>query len=258
MKTYILSILDSTFSAFMGFVITFVLLSFYIEKPFSIIFSVCIAVPLFIIAFQKIRDKETLKTADKQKNEKIESLVYSLSLLDKNKLLNLFEKAIIRFGEKTLKRKDGIFIESKPIAVFPIFSFDGIRKTDVVRVFNSIPKSHKAYIFSDKINKELEEFIARFDNRIEFIGANKIYSFLEQTASLPKDNKPLPKKRITFSDFLAKLFKKKHSKKFLSFGIIFLLMSYFVPIKIYYVCCGCIFLTISLFCRLFSKDEIKG
>lgn len=257
MKTYFLSILDSTFSAFMGFLITFILLNFYIEKPFSIIFSVCIAIPLFIIAFQKILDKEIVKKSDREKNKKIENLTYSLSLLDKNKLLNLFERAIIRFGEKTLKRKDGIFIEGKPIAVFPIFSFDGIRKTDVVRVFNSIPKSHKAYVFGDKINKDLQDFIARFDNRIEFVDGKKVYSFLEQTSSLPEQTTAQVKKPFSFSDFLGKIFKKSHSKKYLSFGILFLLMSYFVVIKVYYLCCGCIFLTFSLFCRLFSKDEVK-
>ena len=257
MKTYFLSILDSTFSAFMGFLITFILLSFYIEKPFSIIFSVCIAIPLFIIAFQKIKDKEIVKKSDREKNKKIENLTYSLSLLDKNKLLNLFERAIIRFGEKTLKRKDGIFIEGKPFAVFPIFSFDGIRKTDVVKVFNSIPKSHKAYVFGDKINKELQDFIARFDNRIEFVDGKKVYSFLEQTSSLPEQVRTVIKKPFSFSDFLGKIFKKSHSKKYLSFGIIFFLMSYFVVIKVYYLFCGCIFLTLSLFCRLFSKDEVK-
>ena len=217
----------------------------------------CIAIPLYIIAFQKIKDKEFVKKADKEKNKQIENLTYSLSLLDKNKLLNLFEKAIIRFGEKTLKRKDGIFIEGKPVAVFPIFSFDGIRKTDVVKVFNSIPKSHKAYMFGDKVNKELQEFIDRFDNRIEFIASKKVYSFLEQTLCLPKETKTVPKKTFSISDFLAKLFKKSHSKKYFIFGVIFLLMSYFVPIKFYYVCCGCFFLILSLFCRLFGKDKRK-
>lgn len=257
MKTYFLSVLDSTWTAFLGFLTTFILLNFYIEKPFSIIFSACIAIPLYLIAFQKIKNKEVVKKADREKNKQIENLVYTLSLLDKNKLLNLFEKAIIRFGEKTLKRKDGIFIYAKPVAVFPIFSFDGIRKTDVVRVFNSIPKSHKAYILGDKINKELEDFILRFDNRIEFVDAKKVYNFLEQTLCLPKETKTVKKKSFSFSEFLSKLFKKQYSKKYFFFGIIFLLMSYFVPIKFYYVCCGSIFLTLSLFCRLFSKNE-KG
>ncbi len=257
MKTYFLSILDSTFTAFLGFFITFILLNFYIDRPFSIIFSVCIAIPLFIIAFDKIKQKEIVKKADKQKNKQVEDLTYSLCLLEKNKTLNLFEKAIIRYGEKTLKRKEGIFIEGKPIAVFPVFSFDGIRKTDVVKVFNSIPKSYKAYIFGDKINKELEDFILRFDNRIEFVGGDKVYAFLEQTSSLITPAKKPVKKSFSFSDFLGKLFKKGHSKKYFSFGVIFLLMSYFVPIKFYYVFCGCIFLTFSLFCRLFGKTNKK-
>ena len=256
MKTYILSILDSSFSAFIGFVVTFIILNYYIQRPFSIVFSVCIAIPLFIIAFQKIKNNQIEKKNDKQKNQKVEDLIYSLCLLEKHKLYSLFERAIIRFGERTLKRKGGIFIENKQVAVFPIFSFDGITKTDVVRVFNCISKKDTAYIFGDKISKELEAFIARFDNRIKFIDGKKVYSFLEQTSSLIEST-PIPKKHFSFSNFLASVFKKKYSKKYLSFGIIFLLMSYFVPIKIYYVCCGCFFLTISLFCRLFSKDIIK-
>ena len=254
MKSLPIAILDSTFSAFLSFVLAFLIINFYIERPFSIIFSICIAVPIFIIAFGRIKKSMLSKSAENKKKKAIENMVYSLCLLDRPKLLELFERAINSLDLKTLKKKHGIFIQDKNLAIFPIFNFDGITKTDVVKVYNAVSLKQKAYILGDSLKPEVKSFMNRFSERIEFVEAQKIYQFLEKTNCLPQERfsnlNPTDKRK-----FFKKLIKKKHANKFLLFGIIFILSSWFVPIKMYYVICGCIFLFFSLICRLYGQEK---
>ena len=258
MRISFLNILDSSFTAFLSFLSAFLILNFYIDRPYSIIFGTCIAILVFMIALDKMQKSSSKKSLDKQKNLAINNTCFALCLLDKLKITELFERAINRRGYKTLRKKGGIFINETSSAVFMIFSFDGITKTDVVRVFNSIPQSFKAYIFGQSASGELLEFIDRFDGRIIFVNGEKTYDFLSENNCLPKETPLLKKKSYLITNFLSKIFIRKNAKKFLLFGITFLLMSAFVVIKIYYLFCASVFITLSLFCRLFGTQEIKG
>lgn len=254
MRTLPIAILDSAFSAFLSFVLAFLIINFYVERPFSIIFSICIAVPIFIIAFGRIKKSMLSKSVENKKKKAVENMVYSLCLLERAKLLELFERAINNLDLKTLKKKHGIFVENKNVAIFPIFNFDGITKTDVVKVYNSVSLKEKAYILGDDIKPEVKSFMNRFSERIEFVEAEKVYQFLEKANSLPQERFP----NLNSTDkhkFFKKLIKKKHANKFLIFGITFILSSWFVPIKTYYVICGCIFLMLSLICRLYGQEK---
>lgn len=255
MKSISITILDSLFSAFLAFVLGFILLNFYIEKPYSIIISISLSVPIFMLAYSKLKNSSNIKNTNKLKSKAMENTFYALSLMEKTQSLSLIEKAISRLGYRTLKRKNAIFIDDKKVAIFPLFSFDGITKTDVVKVFNSIPTGFKAYILGEKVSAEIQDFIDRFDDRIEFVGIEKVYDFLKSTASLPEEKYFPKRKKIFENGFLSTLLLRKNAKKFLSFGSLFLIMSYFVPIKIYYLISGCVFLTLALFCRLYGKTK---
>ncbi len=254
MRVSFISILDSAFTAFLSFIATFLILNFYVDRPYSIIFGACISIPIFLIAFEKIKNSTLEKSVDKQKLKAVLNMCNSLCLLERHKKLELFERAINRRGFRTLKKKGGIFIEETNSAVFILFSFDGITKTDVVRVFNSISLKDKAYIFGQSANKELLDFIDRFDERIVFVDGAKTYNLLSESNCLPKEAPISKSKSKMISNFFSRLFLRKNSKKFLTFGIFFMLMSAFVVVKFYYVCCACIFITLSLFCRLLGKE----
>ena len=257
MKSFILTLLDSAFSAFICFVLSFLIINFYVKRPFSIIFSVCIAIPVFIIALERIKKSNQLKGANNKHRIALENMVYSLCLLERAKLLELFERAINSLDVKTIKKKHGIFIESKNCAVFPIFNFDGITKTDVVKVFNSITKPQKAYIVGEKLSAEVKSFMDRFNQNIEFIDAEKTYQFLEKTNCLPPERLSLTRGEGKKMAFFKRIITRKHSSKFLAFGFLFILSSWFVPIKMYYVVYGCIFLMLSLICRLYGQEPNK-
>lgn len=255
MKTLPIAILDSAFSAFISFILAFLIINFYIERPFSIIFSVCLSIPIFIIALDRIKKANLLKSASNKKKREIENMIYSLCLLDRTKVLQVFERAINSLDVKTIKKKYGVFIDNKNCAVFPMFNFDGITKTDVVKVFNAITKTQKAYILGEKMTDDVKIFMDRFNGQIEFINAEQTYDFLEKTDCLPRESICSNSQRQNKNGFFKRLINKKHSAKFLIFGIVLILSSWFVPIKMYYVICGCAFLMLSLICRLYGQEK---
>ncbi len=257
MKTLPIAIIDSAFSAFISFILAFLIINFYTPRPFSIIFAICLSVPIFIIAFDRIKKSKQLKSATSQKSIAIENMVYSLCILERHKLIELFEKAVNSLEIKTLKKKHGIFVEEKNCAIFPIFNFDGITKTDIVKVYNSINSKQKAYILGESLSNDVKNFVERFNGKIEFVDGEKTYDFLQKTNFLPKENLLSNKAIKRKNEFFKKLIKKKHANKFFVFGIIFILSSWFVPIKMYYLTCGCVFLTLSLICRLYGQEEKK-
>ena len=257
MKSLPIAILDSAFSAFISFILAFLLINFYVDRPFSIIFSICLSIPIFVIAFERIKKSNLLKNTENKKKKAVDNMVYSLCLLERAKLLELFERAINNLEIKTLKRKYGIFIEEKNCAIFPIFNFDGITKTDVVKVYNAISINQKAYILGEKLSSDVKNFMDRFNDRIKFVDGEKTYDFLEKNNSLPRESVVLGKHNANKHKFFKALIKKKNSIKFLIFGISLILSSWFVPIKMYYIICGCIFLMLSLICRLYGQEEKK-
>ena len=258
MRISFLTFLDSAFTAFLSFICLFLILNFYIEQPYSIIFGACIAVPIFLLAFEKNNKRYAQQSIDKQKNKTVLDMCNALCLLDPIKTIELFERAINRRGFRTIKKKGGIYVEQTNAFVFIASSFDGITKTDVVRAFNKISAKDKVYIFGESASTELLSFIGRFNQRIVFVDANKTYELLNSANCLPKETILSKTKPNGFGKVFSRLFVRKNSKKFLGFGFFFLFMSAFVVIKIYYIICACIFITLSLFCRLFGKEEIKG
>lgn len=97
----------------------------------------------------------------------------------------------------------------------------------------------------------------RFNGRIEFVDSEKVYDFLEKNNALPREKLYINQSCHGLKTFFRKLIKKKHANKFLAFGTTFIFMSWLVPIKIYYVIFGCIFLMFSLLCRLYGQDVEK-
>ena len=83
----------------------------------------------------------------------------------------------------------------------------------------------------------------------------KVYDFLEKSNCLPKEKLPIKSKKVDIKKMFLPFINRANSKKFLLFGMLFILMSYFAPIKLYYLIFGCIFLLLSLILRLFIPNK---
>ena len=253
MKSLVIAIVDSLFSAFIAFIVAFILLNFYLERPLSIILSIIISLPVFFIALKRINGQRSLSSIKKQTQKKIDNTNCLLCFLEKSKLFSVFEEALTKKGYTVTNKKYGLFIESEHALIIPIFNFDSITKTDIVKAYNYLKKDHTAYVFGNTVSAELSAFIQRFNNRVVFIGGEKTYALLEQTNCLPQNNLPLSINTLTIKKVVSTLLSKVNSKKFLLFGMLFIAMSYFAPLKLYYIIIGALFLAFALVVRLFGR-----
>ena len=174
----------------------------------------------------------------------------------KEKVLSRFERVFKKLNLATERKKGNLRIPEKNLLVSFKFGFVKPSKADVVKVFNLINKSERAVIFCEEFDDELKSFADLFNGKIILYQGEKIYSLLEQNDELPQITCPaatLPKKKKAH---LKSIFTKKSAKRFFSFGMIFLLMSFFVPIKLYYIVCGCAMMIISVLATLFGKNQV--
>ena len=257
MKFSLIAVIDALFTAFITFILSFVILNYFVVRPYSVIFSICIAIPVLILAFMRLSVKDKTKKLKSAQEKEKNSVITQLNLFSDSEQLDLFLTALKKKDVCAEKKKNAIFIKDKNAILFIKFSYDGVTKTDVVRAFNTIPNNSTAYIFSDTFGVELKNFINRFDGKIVAVDGYKTYKFLKENDCLPTPKYNFTNKKIFSDGFFPAFLGRKKAKSYLAFGFIFLVMSYFVPIKIYYIICGCSFLFLSLLCRLFGK-EIKA
>jgi len=246
--------LDVIFSALIMFILSFVIINYYIELKFAITFAIILSVPVAIIAYKRITEKRKSDSDKKAEQIKIEQLNAELSLYTQTELNDLFYKALSK-GSFNPNRKNGaIYINNKDV-ILVRYGETGARKADVVKAFNLSLPNGKAYLIAQSFQKELLSFIERFGGTVIPVDDKKTYKFLEGLNCLPTPKIPaLPTKQTKKRIKLA-FFHRKKSKSYFMFGLVFLLMSFIVPIKLYYIIVGCIFLTISLSLKIFGATD---
>ncbi len=248
------AILDSLFSGFICFFVCFLLLSYFFARTQAIVVSLIFCALVIAIALKRLSAKNALLKLKKTQEKQKQACISALNMCTQSQVLGVFSKAIEKLGKNAKSKNGALFIDEKSVVLFFKFSFDGITKTDVVRAFNALPKNYTAYIFASEFSSELLSFIDRFDKKIVAVDGVKTYKFLSKTDCIPQSELNFKSEKLTFTKAKLNLIKRKNAKRYFSFGVTFLFMSLFVPLKLYYVICGCLFLTFSLLCRLYGKS----
>ena len=254
MKTFFSLISDCFFTLVVCFVLVFIVLNYLIERPFSIAFAFIIAAAITMLFFKISHRKFTAQVKSNQEKKDFEDALFSLNFSTPAQNNTLLTKALNKKGYSTERKKGGVFIPKHNAAVFLFFSFTDVTKAQVVKVFNSIPNDCTAYIVAPSFSDDVTSFICRFDGKIKKAAAKDYYLFLKDADCLPKEKLPEIKEKKGFALFKT-LLEKRKAKRFLSFGLIFLSLTFLVPFKIYYTVCGCIFLLYALILHLFGTTE---
>ena len=255
MKFSLSVILDSLFTAFISFILLFILFNYRLTFLISITLSITFSLIILIFAYIYLRKKKNTYNLSKIDMQTMEIMANQLCLYDKKEQLEVFTNLLNKLNIKFEIKKDFIYIKEQEICIFPLFSFDQITKTDIVKIFNTISRNQLAYIFAKEFTNEIESFSARFDGRIILVKKESLYKILSEQDLLPKQKLPFKEQSKVKLSSLKNILNKKNSKKLLGFGLLFLFMSLFVFAKIYYVVVGSIFLIISLFSRLFGTEK---
>ncbi len=250
---------DTLFLTFVSFILSFVIFDYLSEKPYSLVFSACFSLLTALLFFKIFTSRAKKKNLAENRREKISSIFYRLCFETKEKNTLRFIRALQKRGFETERKKGGIYLKKEMVTVFIKFGFDSVNKTDVVKAFNNISENEKAVIVAENFTDEIKNFSRLFGNRIILIDGEKIFNLLDSTGELPP---PLEKKLPDSDGKSAKrkignFLSKKSAKKFLLFGTVFLLTSFLVPLKLYYVISGVVMLIFSAICLLFGKSSAK-
>ena len=255
MKTSFSLMIDVCFSAFIMFILSFALTGYFIERPFAIAFSVILSIPVAMIAFKRITEKKKTVQLKKCKQEELDELNGELSLYSQQNINDLFFKAFSKAGFSPSKKNGALFINGGKDVVLIRYGESGAKKTDVLKAFNLSRPNGKAYLIAQTFSQELLTFIERFSGSIISVDDKKVYDFLQKTNCIPTSR--LPKKIVKPKKERIKIafFNRKNSKKFFLFGVLFLILSLFASLKLYYLISGSAFLIYSLILRLFGASD---
>lgn len=252
MKISLSIILDTVFYFVAGFFLAFIAFNFFLTRPASYVISATFALIFTIFGVKSSIDKSQKKFSSKEKEKVFNTVMTFLAISGDKTVSDLFDKLFKAEGFSTEKRRGGIFIAQKNTVAFFKFGFDEVTKTDIVKCFNKIGKSQKTEIFSENFSEEVKEFAVRFGGKVILTDGRETFSRLENHSLLPKSDFTLSNdKKSKFS--LGRLLNKKRAAHYLAFGLLFTFLSYFAPIKGYYIAFGALFLIAALIIRLFGK-----
>ena len=253
MKIKLSEILDAAFYLVAGFFLSLIAFNYFLPRPASYVLSATLAVIFTLFAVKICVGKNRGNFSESEKERKFLAVMTTLNLSGEKANADLFEKVFRAEGYAVEKKRGGLYIADLKRAVFFRFGFDGETKTDVVKCFNKIPKDFKAEIFSESFDDGVKEFAGRFGGKIVLSDGRRAYELLEKNSLLPEGSFVLPEKSVAKRLDFRRLLDKKRAKNYLAFGLLFTFLSYFVPIKGYYLVFGAVFLIFALILRLFGK-----
>lgn len=258
MKISFALVSDAVFYLFLWFLLSFILINFFIPRPISYVLSVTVAL-VFTLFCVKLSIEKRKKSAEKKTDDiAINGFTEKLNIASETRVLELFKTAFIKNGNTVIIANGKLFIPQEKTAVFFRYNYEKVDKAYIVKTFNTLKKDEKAEIWSNEYDKEISDFANRFDGRIILKDKKDAFALLVKGGTLSESEftngqnfKPEKKKGIVLDNLL----NKKRAVKYALYGLFFLILSYFAPIKIYYAVFGAIFLIFALILRIFGKTE---
>lgn len=252
-RNYFSIVSDWIFSAVSFFLISFIIIAYFVPMPFSFIFAaLCSA--LIMLPVIKITLKRKEKTLLKKKDEREAKIIFSaLELMEEKELTDFFADVFAKNGLSVEKQKNSLFLPQKRERCFFKTALSSATKTDAVRFFNKLNENEHAVIICDGVEKTAEDFISRFNGKIRIPSKKEIFCLIKTSGILPPTKFSVTSEEKSRGKLKPVLYKKK-AKTFFTFGLAFLAFSFFVPYRLYYVICGVLSLCFSLALRFFGID----
>lgn len=254
MKNFSLaSFFNIIIATFIFFILSLAFFLGYFKYAVAISLSITLSLLFALIYFFFSKKKQQAKRIKNKEAKNIDELMIELNFISKQNLYSTFTKAFNAKNKTVEKVNRGLYLKEDKTLIFFVFSFEGVTKSDVLQAYNMLKKEDKCLIYSSFCSPETEKFIERFGGLIQLENKKNIYSLLKDASLLPKSTHILLdyNTKKTFKNY----FNKKNAKRFLSFGIILVLMSFFVYYKIYYLIFGIAFLIFSSISLLFGKEN---
>ncbi len=237
-----------SFAIFLAF---FTVSRFFIVDKFALLFAIALAAAYAFFHIKRSLEKHAEKTLSSADAKAMRNVMINLQLSSKSKVDELITEALSRNGVN-VTQKNGILYDADNRKYYVgCFCCDTLEKKDIVQVYNLLQKDEAACFLAETVTDEVRKFADCLGEKITLKTDKDAYSFFKNADALPEDKysrlfeKTKPK-RVFLN--------KKRAKNYLAFSVFFFIFSFFVPIKIYYVCCGSAMLTLAFASLLFGKD----
>lgn len=246
---------DTIFFLFLSFTLFLIVLNYFLAQPFSLIFSIVLSLLVALFVVKKSFDNNRINGIKIKARKQTEDMITQFNLSSVAENLNFFERFINGLGHDTERKRNAIFLKDKNAVVFLSFGYETVGKSQIVKAFNSVRKNDVAFILSESFCEDAKSFAKRFSGRIVLVDKDDLYLTLSSNNALPENKFSLAPEKEHGLKLFKNLLKKSKAKSYLAFGLVCLATSYFVPIKLYYVIFGCVFLTAALLARLFGREN---
>lgn len=258
MKRMLFSVFfDSFFTGFASFLVLFVLFAAAMPVTAAVGCALAGALLAAALCFYLLYGKREKNTLSAEETRKKENLLFYLGV--KGGGARLFAKAFCAAGKTAAATGKGVYVKENDAYVYPVFSFDGVKKDDICRAYIA-SGSKKAYVFAPDFSPEVRAFTRAFGDKIALLDGNAAYRLFKQADMLPAEalKEPAPTRKEKLRALLKPVFTRKRAPKYFFFGMAFLLFSFLVPYKLYYILFGTALTLFSLVCLFFSVPAAKN
>lgn len=245
MKRYGVSVIvDGIFTGFAVFFTSFIIFGTFSGFAVTWVCSLLVgllATALAIFVLGKRRNKKLLSAEDLPKKE---NLMFYLAL---NYSDDTFIKLFDSFGKTVFKTPNGLYIKEADSYLCPVFDFDGVTKNRVAEIYKLLNGKH-AFIFAPEFSPEVRALANVFGGKITLMDGDDVYELFKKAEMLPPPQKEAKKqtKPQAFKTLMRTVFTRKRAPRYFLFGIAFMLFSFLVPFKLYYIIFGSVMMAFSL------------
>ena len=253
MKNYIPIISDTLFCTLSIFILLRFVFSTFLSSTLSFIFALTLSLLSSLIFFKLFKKKSGKDFLKKEEVKKIKEMTIRLSFMKKSSQLTFFLRIFKKFNLTAEIKNGRLYIKERGVVIFLHFDFDMVKKSEIIKYFNQLDGDDIGVIFSSSFSTEITSFIANFNGKLKLYDEKEVFSILKKAEIFPENDVCFFREKEKKWDF-SLLLNKKRAKNYFFFGVIFMLYSFIVPIKLYYIIVGSIFLILSLSLKLFGKN----
>ena len=176
-KIGIAGILDIIFTLAVSFFVFYIVLNYFVEKPYSIIFSAILAVLLSLSIYTFASGRMLKRKIKKEDRQKAEKLLAYLSVSEKKKAVECLTRALDYLELKYEKKRGYILVPDRNICAFIATEPDGLTKTEIVKAVNVAPANAETVIFACFVSDDVLTFAKRFKDKVRIISGENLYLF---------------------------------------------------------------------------------
>lgn len=258
---------DSVFYFFAALALFMVTGAYFFKEKTLIAVSIILAFTAGIFSFFRLKNKNALFIKKSENILKEAALKEFFRLSDRFSIFCELEKAAKRKNIDVAYKKKNLYLDGKRI--FSIFNYSGVTADDLLKIakttrkhcpirtnnINDFTSYESSLLFCDKLTEEAKTLLKKL-NFLTVLDMEKTFDFFDSSGYFPDIAYENEKKKFSFKEFLKKFLKKKNSSKFLFAGITLAFLSFFTPLKAYYVTFSLFLVISAAFSRFYGGTDI--